>query len=215
MSVFFAICTLAGFLLLLQAVGKSMLLSLLREYKRKKLLSVQPLGKGSRFLNIAQVDSIGWILDCTNENDLASAVEIAEFVKEFGIPFHGLVVANGKCFKNEILYRQYEEKFAQMNISILGKKQMNWVGVPKIPLKDFMEREYSMFLLLNPNNNFTSDFLSLKVKAQFMVGMHNNAKLPYTFVLEPDKEEFSYSRYLKSLFDYLKNINCSSVRDGE
>lgn len=189
------------------------MLSVIKEYRRKKALA-QLAGRPAQkavIHNFEAVKDISFVFALSGASDLEQLDRVIAFLQSQGKHFTGVVVEQKKSFANDALREEFRVRLRENGISFLAIGDMDWIGVPKN--SDFIKNECSLFITLVMEPSFTVNWIVLKANSECIVGMANNPKLPYTFVLEPDKGEkdgFSYAGYLQSLFNYLKAFNCSS-----
>lgn len=197
------------------------MLRLIKEHYRNKALKEALAVRKSRnlnkpvFLNLGNVKSIGFICCAETVDDIDEVNQITEEISKTGIPFSGLLVEGATLFKDEPLREEFAEQCRQGNIVYVPKNQFNWVGElawqenadAGAEINEFFSNHYDLFINLNKNSNFSVDYLTLRADADFIVGMQNNPKMPFSLVLECKKEDFSYSRYLQGLFAFLTQVN--------
>ena len=201
------ICSLAGFLLLLQRKFWYML-KLVKEHKRKKILQSLQKQQYPVILNLKDVHTVGVLFAADSQRALDEAQEIVAELKKLKVGFCGAVVEAGKCFKNAAAREEYIEFCNGNNIDFISRDSVNWLGKPGDAAAPQLEgKHFNLFIALNNCNCFTVDYLTQLVEADCIAGMHNSKRMPYTLVMEPASGDFSYSSYLKGLFDFLKTVN--------
>ena len=198
---------MAGFLLLLRMKNVYMI-GFIKEYKRKKLLASVQRVQHPVLLNFKDVHVLGILFVANSQNAMAEAVELFEALGNLNVRFSGAVVECGKCFRNHAARNEYIEFCNSHNVDFISKGAVNWVGQPHDKAAPQLDgKRFNLFLVMNLGNSFTVDYLTQKVEADCIVGMHNNRRMPYTLVMEPAAGDFSYSRYLEGVFDFLKKVN--------
>ena len=188
------------------------MLGIFKEYRRKKILAQlaeRPVRKGV-LPNFEAVGNITFLYALSCPGDVETLNQIDAYLEGAGIGFRGIVVELKSSFANDSLRKEFKENLQGRNIVFMSKNDLNWIGMPEDA--SFMEQESPLFISLVREPSFTMNYLTLKANSSCIVGMYNNPKLPYTFVLEPlktDKGEFSHTAYLESLFNYFKAFNRS------
>lgn len=189
------------------------MLNLIKEYRRRKVLAQVKQTSVHRTVlhNLEAVRSIGFCFALNGTADVEQYVQIKDFLAAQGILFSGAVIE----LKNSFAGRAAREEFKsglEDNIVFIGKDNLNWIGVPageelEIRIDALFRQHFSLFLVLVPMSSFTMEYISRKINADCIAGMENSSRFPFTFVLEPQKGDFSWAAYLASLFNYLKIIN--------
>ena len=185
---------------------------IIKEYRRKKVLAAHKkayAGKSRLLPNLAAVKSIGFLYTISCADDLCGIGQILDSLRRSGIPFDGIAVETGKSFADSVSRDGFREKCMEDNVVFISKDELDWIGKPKICPKS--GKHYDLFLCLGRDIGFTAEYIVYNNVAGCLVAMENNPDLPLCMVLEPDNADFSYTRYMDSLFSYLKTIN----KDGE
>lgn len=197
------------------------MLRLIKEHFRKRSIKEAAAARAARnldtpvFLNLGNVKSIGFICSAESIDDLDQVNQITEEIAKTGIPYKGLLVEGVTLFKDEPLREEFAQQCSNGNIVFVPRNQFNWLGElawqenadAGAEINDFFASHFNLFINLNKNSNFSVDYLTLRANADFIVGMHNNPKMPFSLILDCGNEEFSYSRYLLGLFDFLGKVN--------
>lgn len=197
------------------------MLRLIKEhYRNKALKEAMAVRKAKNlnnpvFLNLGNVKSIGFICCAETVDEIDEVNQITEEISKTGIKFSGLLVEGATLFKDDPLREEFVQQCSQENIVFVPKSQFNWIGElawqenadAGAEINEFFSNHYDLFINLNRNSNFSVDYLTLRADADFIVGMHNNPKMPFSLVLECNKEGFSYSRFLSGLFAFLEKVN--------
>lgn len=174
-----------------------------KERNRKKFLQSVKRVTEPIFLNLKDIETIGFAIKADTAADFAHLGEILEYLGSLKKGIKGVVVSlksSGVALPDNVLQ--------------ITSKQLNWWGgVKDMSMEKYLRGKCDLFISLNPKGDFTLDFITAKSDSKFIVGMTNNPKVPYNFVLEPVGEGISYVDYLKQLFHYLSEIN--KVSDGE
>lgn len=191
----------------------------IKEHKRKRLL--EQLKKGDSngksaqravLNNFERITSIGFCFLLNGSADVDQYTEIKDFFSKQGIPFKGIIVEEKKSFAGSAEREGFRNRVEEDNLLFIGKDDLDWTGVPKTGnlmgrIGELLQQHFSLFMFLGPIASFTAEYLALQVDADCIAGMENSSKLPLSFVLEPQKGNFSYAGYLASFFLYLKDIN--------
>ncbi len=195
------------------------MLSVIKEYRRKKVLE-QLAGVPAQkavIHNFEAVKNVSFVFALSGAADLAELDAVIEYLWGSGIGFRGVVVEQKSAFANNASRDDFRSRMGVAGISFVAKSDLDWIGVPNNA--DFVGKECSLFISLVREPSFTVSWIVMQAKAECIIGMENNPKLPYTFVLEPHRQgnsDFSYTDYLESLFNYLKAFNCiTSIEEEE
>ena len=197
------------------------MLKLVKDHFRRKALKEALAERSAKqngqqiFLNFGEISSVGFLYALESDDDFDTLSQIIEEFRRWGIQFKGLVIEGTKLFKNDALREEYAQECLEDGVTFVPQSLLNWVGVMAwqesadagAEIDEFFSNHFDLFVSLNQKQNFTVDYLTMRADADFIVGMHNNPKLPFTLVIENSKEDFSYTQYISSLFSFLKQVN--------
>ena len=197
------------------------MLKLIKEHFRRKALKEAIVERSAKqgshqvFLNFNEISSVGFLYALESEEDFDTLNQITEEFGRCGIPFKGLVIEGAKLFKDDTQREEFAQECLDEGLTFIPNTYLNWVGVMAwqesedagAEIDEFFSNHFDLFISLNQKQNFTADYLTMRVDADFIAGMHNNPQLPYSLVLEYKEEDFSYSQYITSLFNFLKQVN--------
>ncbi len=188
------------------------MLNFIKEYVRNKALRDNKLSVNRKFLNIRDVNFIGFIFGVSSVKDVEELHRIAAFLNGSGISYSGLVVeikrgifvkagmGDGESIDNPIA--------GVAGVTFIENDYINWVGVAtSAKIDDFLKKEFDLFISFNGAGNFTLDYITRFVKAGFIAGMCNSRYNTCTLLLEGDgRTVLEPAQYLKQIFHYLNVI---------
>jgi len=197
------------------------MLKLIKEYFRRKALKEAIAERSAKqnghqvFLNLSEISLVGFVYALESEDDFDILTQITEEFLKWGIPFKGLIIEGVKLFKDDNQRDEFAQECSEEGLTFVPQTALNWVGVMAwqesedagVEIDEFFSNHFDLFISLNKKQNFSVDYLTMRVDADFIAGMHNNPKLPYSLVLECKDEDFSYSLYISSLLSFLKQVN--------
>lgn len=208
------------------------MLGLVKEYKRKKAFAAALKAREGRNLQQPQfpvygeMGSVGFLCELEKGGDPQMVADIVASLRKAGKPFRGMVLETGSAFKDDAAREEFAHNCNNHNVVFVDCTKFNAAGIPNEQVfsgmdevKAFFQVQYDLFLNLNNSGSFTLDLLALAADTKCLAGMSNNPKMPYTLVMEPSKgakeqsgEEFSFSRYIDALFNFLKTMNANQAK---
>ncbi len=149
-------------------------------------------------MSLTEITSLGFLFNINDDGILDTIKRLCEISDGRSIRFSGIALNTSKHpFPTDILdYR----------ISVLNKKDLNYLGVPKTSACDiFTSQTFNLFIDFTSEYNFTCDYISHKSKSTFKIGRTGYSNNPYDLILENIKEGTSRN-YLNSIIHYLSSI---------
>lgn len=203
----------------------SSMIGLVREYKKKKAFAAALSARCRRdtqppqFINFDGMRAVGFLCELEKGADMQAVADIVASFRKAGKPFRGMVLERGNAFRDEASREEFVHLCNNHKVVFADYRMFNAAGIPVEPqfseredIKAFFDVHYDLFVNLNISGSFTQDLLALGADTRCLAGMANNPKMPYSIVVEPAKEDFSFSGYIDALFNYFKVINASQAQ---
>lgn len=204
------------------------MIGFLKEYKRKKAFAaVLKVREGKvmqqlQFPTYEKLGTVGFLCALEKGGDPQMVADIVASFRRAGKPFRGMVLETGCVFKDSAAREEFAHNCRNYNVVFVDYSMFNKAGIPVEPgfstaeeVKAFFDAQYDLFLNLNYSCSFTLDLLALGVDAKCLAGMKDNKKMPYSLIMEPCRDNFSFSRYIDTLFNYLKTINATQANQQQ
>lgn len=186
----------------------------IKEYYRKKLSRDFNRKRDSKFLNIKDISSVGFLFDINSAESVEKLQQVCAFFGKKKLEFRGLAIETAKnVFEREVVEKGSAPKIVvPQELELCGKieivpyEELSWIGVVKGEVaEEFFASKYDMAINLNPDGNFTLDHLfATYADSPVRAGMSNVRTMPYTIVLEgAGREILPVEEYLEQIFHYL------------
>lgn len=188
--------------------------NLIKEYYRKKRLMAQSLKESGRFTNLKGVESVSFAYAINSEADMESVLEIYNFLKWKSVKISAIIVESKKDVFQKIA--NIEELQSNVDFTFIGYNNLDWLGdIKEGSATDFFANRSNLFINFNSAANFALSRIAQRVVADMVIGMHNDADIPYTFIVaDKDGGLLQPIEYLNQIFHYLKIINKDLGRDS-
>lgn len=172
--------------------------------RRRALRGVKPFnGVKQEFPHMERELVLGFLCKVENMADVDALIEMVRFLKECG-RLGGAVLEGKKCFRSSAARTEFEEFCKAENILFLPKGCADWKGIPQnTALADFYIQERDLMITLNPDIDFTLDYIAAGSASRFTTAVHSSNMVPYNLVLEPGKDSLSFKEYVEKLLGYI------------
>lgn len=172
--------------------------------RRRVLKGVEPFrGAKQEFPQIDKISCLGVLCKVESIADVEAFGEMVQFLKGFG-RLDGAVLEGKKCFGSRAARTEFEEFCKAENILFLPKGCTDWKGIPQnTALADFYIQERDLMITLNPDIDFTLDYIAVRSASHFTTAVHSSNMVPYNLVLEPGKDSLSFKEYVEKLLGYI------------
>lgn len=191
------------------------MLKYLKEYYRKREIGRKKCCKGTEFLNIKEVHSLGFVYEINSDNSVKELSLLYAFLKGKKIPFKGLVVVTKRGLFPTKAGRNGEksvtvvpQELIKNELVVILPENLTWIGAVKSGFADeFFNGKFDLFVSFNGGNSFTLNSIAKKTEARMTIGMANEAGIEYTMVIEgTGKSILSPLEYISQTFHYLETI---------
>lgn len=174
-------------------------------FRRRALRGVKPFnGVKQEFPQMGKDMELGILCKVDNMADVVAFEEMVQFLKGFG-RLDGAVVEGKKCFKAVGAREEFEEFCKRENILFLSKGCTDWKGMPDSQeLEGFYSRKRDMMITINPEMDFTLDYIAKCAASGFTTAIHPTSGVPYNLVLEPGEQSLTFREYAEKLLGYIE-----------
>lgn len=176
----------------------------IKEYFRKRAIKAFKPAGNSRFLNLKDVESVGFVYNLSSAESVGEICEVYNFLKWRGFKISFIVVETKKGTLATLA-----EPLEYPDMHIVKFEDLNWIGeiVESEEYTEFLSRKSNVFISFNPDNNFSLNCVVNRVVSDLRIGMTNDMPVLYDMVVEgKDKSLLSPFDYLNQIFHYLKII---------
>lgn len=182
-------------------------------YRRKRLLAPVVRERGT-FTNLKSVESVSFAYSINSESDMESVQEIYNFLKWKSVKISAVVVESKKGLFAKVA--NMEELKSNGDFTFVGFNELDWIGDLKEGVAaDFFAYRNNIFINFNSTSDFVLSRIAQRAMADMVIGMHNDAGIPYTFIVaDKDGGLLQPIEYLNQIFHYLKIINKDLGRDS-
>lgn len=156
------------------------------------------------FKTDAAIKNLAIIFDVKTGNLAPMWIDFFNFLKKRGITYKAIGLF-GEHMQNLPSYL-----IGHPTIQVLGKRDLNWIGVPKFPLR-LEEKSYDIFINAILQDNFTASYISVITRSSLKVGASTlSYSLPYNLFIDlAEAETEPMENFISTTLSYMSNTQCN------